>query len=379
MIILLFLNQMYAPQSLQDILFLMFYSSIAMLALMAGIYLGLRRSNAIAPSVNPPKALRQWTAAFFVTAAMSHVWWFVLGTYWLADDRLVRNIICILLDHITLVLLVMALLLRMLQDRQRKIWPWAATEVIVIGGAAWGIATHNDLGLDLMHTCQIGIIIIFIIYFVYMLVKYNRWLNENYADLDHKEVWQSLLFAVVLFIIYQIYATNPGDMSREYLSQVNTLIIIVFLLWRVETLQELEVKEEDEEKETTNAAIPTNIFTNIGTMLQTRCEATQLYLQHDLSLTQLGEAIGTNRTYLSQYFAQQGITYNAYVNRLRITHFEQLYRENVEAQRTFTAQQLALKCGFRSYSTFAAAFKQFNGQTVTSWMRCQALVSQNNK
>ena len=376
---LLFLNQMYAPQSLLDILFLMFYSSIAMLALMAGIYLGLRRSNAIAPSVNPPKALRQWTAAFFVTAAMSHVWWFVLGTYWLADDRLVRNIICILLDHITLVPLVMALLLRMLQDRQRKIWPWAATEVIVIGGAAWGIATHNELGLDLMHTCQIGIIIIFIIYFVYMLVKYNRWLNENYADLDHKEVWQSMLFAVVLFIIYQIYATNPGDMSREYLSQVNTLIIIVFLLWRVETLQELEVKEEDEEKETTNAAIPTNIYTNIGTMLQTRCEATQLYLQHDLSLTQLGKAIGTNRTYLSLYFAQQGITYNAYVNRLRITHFEQLYRENAEAHRMFTAQQLALKCGFRSYSTFAAAFKQFNGQTVTSWMRCQALDSQNNK
>ncbi len=370
---------MYAPQSLLDILFLMFYSGIAMLALMAGIYLGLRRSNAIAPSVNPPKALRQWTAAFFVTAAMSHVWWFVLGTYWLADDRLVRNIICILLDHITLVPLVMALLLRMLQDRQRKIWPWAATQVIVIGDAAWGIATHDGFGLDLMHTCQIGIIIIFIIYFVYMLVKYNRWLNENYADLDHKEVWQSLLFAVVLFIIYQIYATNPGDMSREYLSQMNTLIIIVFLLWRVETLQELEVKEEDEGKETTNATIPTNIYTNIGTMLQTRCEATQLYLQHDLSLTQLGEAIGTNRTYLSQYFAQQGITYNAYVNRLRITHFEQLYRENVEAHRTFTAQQLALECGFRSYSTFAAAFKQFNGQTVTSWMRCQALDSQNNK
>ena len=366
---------MYAPQSLQDIFFLMFYSGIAMLALMAGIYLGLRRCNAIAPSVNPPKALRQWTAAFFITAAMSHVWWFVLGTYWLADDRLVRNIICIMLDHITLVPLVMALLLRMLQDRKRKIWPWAATEVIVIGGAAVGIAAHNELGLDLMHTCQIGIIIIFIIYFAFALVKYNRWLNENYADLDHKEVWQSLLFAVVLFIIYQIYATNPGDMSREYQSQVNTLIIIVFLLWRVETLQELEVKEEEEE--TNNAAILTNIYTHIGAMLQTRCEATQLYLQHDLSLSQLGETIGTNRTYLSQYFAQQGITYNAYVNRLRIAHFERLYRENVEAHRTFTAQQLALKCGFRSYSTFAAAFKLFNGQTVTSWMRYQAPDSQN--
>ena len=365
---------MYAPQSLLDLLFLMLYSSIAMLALVAGIYLWLRRSNAIAPSINPPKALRQWTAAFFITAAMSHVWWYVLGIYWLADDRLTRNIICIMLDHITLVPLVMALLLRMLQDRQRKIWPWAATQVIIIGGAAVGIAAHNELGLDLMHTCQIGIIIIFIIYFAYALVKYSRWLKENYADLDHKEVWQSLLFAVILFLIYQAYSTNPGDMSREYLSQVNTLIIITFLLWRVETLQELEVKEEEE---TSYATIPTNISTNIGAMLQTQCEATQLYLQHDLTLAQLGETIGTNRTYLSQYFAQQGITYNAYVNRLRIAHFERLYRENVAAQRSFTAQQLARECGFRSYSTFAAAFKLFNGQTVTSWMRYQTPDSQN--
>ena len=120
---------MYAPQSLQDTLFLMFYSGIGMLALLASIYLGLRRSNAIEPSVNPPKALRQWTAVFFITAAMSHVWWYVFGIYWLAKDRLIRNIVCIMLDHITLVPLAMALLLRMLQDRQRKIWPWAVTRI----------------------------------------------------------------------------------------------------------------------------------------------------------------------------------------------------------------------------------------------------------
>lgn len=343
----------------------MFYSSIAMLALMAGIYLGLRRSNAIAPSVNPPKALRQWTAAFFVTAAMSHVWWFVLGTYWLADDRLVRNIICILLDHITLVLLVMALLLRMLQDRQRKIWPWAATEVIVIGGAAWGIATHNDLGLDLMHTCQIGIIIIFIIYFVYMLVKYNRWLNENYADLDHKEVWQSLLFAVVLFIIYQIYATNPGDMSREYLSQVNTLIIIVFLLWRVETLQTLESSVP----QTNTGALPMAIADHISTMLKERCEGKQLYLKHDLTLVELADAIETNRNYLSSYFAEQGTTYNNYINRLRIDHFISLYRETTEGNRSIAVLRLAERSGYKSYSTFSAAFKRITGLSETDWMK----------
>ena len=368
---------MYAPQSLHDILFLMLYGGVAMLAFAAGLYLWLRRSNAIAPDVTPPKALRRWTAAFFMTSALSHVWWYVLGIYWLADDRLTRNIICIMLDHITLVPLVMALLLRILQDRQHLIWPWVVPQVLVIVGAAVGVATHNDYGLDLMHNCQVVIIAVFVTYYIYVLVRYSRWLKENYADLEHKEVWQSLVFAVALFLIYQAYSTNPGDMPREYLSQINTLIILAFLLWRVETLQELEVKEEEEE--TSFAAIPSNSSTNIGALLQTRCEAAQLYLQHDLTLAQLGEAIGTNRTYLSQYFAQQGITYNAYVNRLRIDHFERLYHGNVAAQRSFTAQQLAHECGFRSYSTFASAFKLFKGQPVTSWMRCQTSDSQNNQ
>ena len=86
----------------------------------------------------------------------------------------------------------------------------------------------------------------------------------------------------------------------------------------------------------------------------------------------MAEAIGTNRTYLSAYFAQQGITYNAYINRLRIVHFEQLYREAVSNARAVTAQQLAHECGFSSYSTFATAFKLVNGQTVAAWMKGEA-------
>ena len=104
-------------------------------------------------------------------------------------------------------------------------------------------------------------------------------------------------------------------------------------------------------------------------MLEQHCEATQLYLQHDLTLQQLAIAIGSNRTYLSKYFAQQDITYNSYINRLRILHFMLLYRDSCASSRSVTATELALQSGFHSYSTFAAAFKHFNGQTVTTWMK----------
>ena len=70
--------------------------------------------------------------------------------------------------------------------------------------------------------------------------QYGRWLRDNYADLEHKEVWQSLVFALALLAVYLVYTSNSGELMREYLSQVISIVIIAFLVWRVETLQELE-------------------------------------------------------------------------------------------------------------------------------------------
>ena len=91
-------------------------------------------------------------------------------------------------------------------------------------------------------------------------------------------------------------------------------------------------------------------------------------MQNDLTLAQLANAIGTNRTYLSRHFAQQGISYNAYINSLRIRHFIRLYRKAAADGRAITARELSSESGYRSYSTFSATFKQIMGITVTAWM-----------
>ena len=49
-----------------------------------------------------------------------------------------------------------------------------------------------------------------------------------------------MVFIIVLLAVYMVYTSNAGELVREYLSQVITLVIIAFLLWRVETLQELD-------------------------------------------------------------------------------------------------------------------------------------------
>ena len=352
---------MYGQQSLQDFIFLMLYGGVALLAVVAALYLLFRRANAIAPNVTPPKALRRWTAAFFLAIALSHVWWYMLGAYWLTDDRLVRNITAIMLDHITLVPLVMAMLLSMLQDSHRPLLPWLLAQVPVVVAAAMGLANHSEFyGYNMVHYWQLAVITIFVAYYIHALLRYDHWLRENFADLEHKEVWQSLVFVVALFIFYEVYTTNAGELFKEYMAQILSIVIIAFLLWRVETLKKLDTNTDTE--------VDQIDLCHIGALLEQYCEATQLYLQHDLTLNQLAIALGTNRTYLSAYFSQCGTTYNAYINQMRIEHFERLYAKAIAISRPVTAQQLSIESGFRSYSTFSTAFKKIRGVTVSAWM-----------
>ncbi len=232
---------MYEYRGLHDIFFIALYCGVTSLAVVACLYLLFRRRNIIADDVRSSRRLRRWTAALMAAMAASHVWWYAIGVYWLADDRLVRNITDIMLDYATLVPLTMAVLLAMLQDRRRPLWPWLVAQSPVVVFAVVGIAQRStSYGYELTYYWQLVIIVGFVTYYVYALQQYGRWLRDNYADLEHKEVWQSLAFVVVLFVIYAVYTSNMGEMAREYLSQVISIVIIAFLLWRVETLQELK-------------------------------------------------------------------------------------------------------------------------------------------
>ncbi len=239
---------MYDYRGLQDVIFIVLYCVAAFFAVLAAVYLLWRRGNAFADDVWSSRVLRRWTAALMAAIVASHVWWYVIGIYWLADDWLVRTITVIMLDHVTLVPLVMALLLAMLQDRRRPLWPWLVAQSPVVVLAVVGIICRDwYLGYELAHLCQLTVVVAFVVYYIVALRQYGRWLLDNYADLERKEVWQSMMFVLALLVVYELYTTNAGEMAKEYLSQVITLVIIAFLVWRVETLQELETENNENE------------------------------------------------------------------------------------------------------------------------------------
>ena len=380
-------------QILEDVIFGMLYAVVTVLAALGCVYLLFRRGNAFAADVTPPLRLRRWAAAFLAVIALGHVW-YLPGTM-MADGEAVERWTLIggLLDCLLTIPVALVVMLCMLQDKRRPLWPvWLAMVPLVIMMGV-SIANHSGALLPWMQGYFVLAVIVFTVYMVREVRQYGRWLRDNYADLEHKEVWLSLLVLAVIMFLFVYYVTGYGSMTFEYIIQVSGLLLTGHLLWRVETLQDLNLPISSENivvadatpiddsdamdtmiatEETEEADTSLSVRNNIGPLLRQHCEEPQLYLQYDLTLTQLATLIGVNRSYLSKHFALQGITYNAYINDLRIRHFVSLCQERAAAHQPLPIQQLSLESGFRSYSTFNGAFKQVMHTTATEWLRLLA-------
>ena len=341
-----------------------------MASLIGCLYLLLTKGNAFANDVTPPTRLRRWAAAYFAVAFLEHILWLLFYRY-SGDIHSVFYVVICGLDCVTMMTTIAGTLLAMLQDRKRHFWPLILATIPYPTFLALNIV-YPDSHFSIMVFVYILLLYVFFtIYMVFAVKQYGRWLRDNYADLEHKEVWLSYML-IIVFTLFVFFYGLADNTIISYLVELIGLALFGLLLWRVETLQQLDVVATQDEAETPTEleeVAPSADSSGIGQLLERHCEDAQLYLQHDLSLSQLAQAIGTNHYYLSQYFSQQGLTYNAYINGLRIRHFINLYHEAVASQRSFTAQQLANESGFRSYSTFGVAFKQRMGQTVTVWMR----------
>ena len=356
---------------------MMFYSAVAMLSLIACCYLLFRRGNAIAPDITSPLRLRRCTAAFLCASVLSHLW-YIPSMYLTAfEDIKLVYLTGALFDFMTAFPLAIAIMFVMLQDRKRPLWPIAVMMAPIVAGMAVCTATRSDTIPMVLYVYYLLMIVGIIIYMVRATRQYGRWLRDNFADLEHKEVWQSLVVLAIILLSCVIYAFELHGTFFKYMAQMNEVVLVCFLVWRTETISDLSSSQPlflDTDKVSDaegmmDADISTTTQDNISLLLQRHCIDTQLYLQHDLTIHQLATAVGTNRYYLSQYFSRQGTTYNAYINELRIDHFISLYHHAVAAKEHFTVRSLAKNSGYRNYTTFSRSFNQRMGKNVTAWMQ----------
>lgn len=380
----------------QSILFFTLYGISGAVPLLAALYLLLRPCNVFSADIKPPMRLRRWAASFFVFSALTHVWWLLFFIFSRDQQSVVYQLI-ILTDCVLLLTTIAGTMLSMLQDRRRPVWPVMLAMLPFVLLTCAYMANPSNLLKQMVMIYLLLLSALFTVYMVFAIRRYDRWLNDNYADLEHKRVWLSQVVAFLCMLLFVLYVVAE-DMVLIYCLHIVDLVLIFLLLWRVETLPQLDAAPAEEAHtpqapdrlvSTASAesafvpdtmpimptqpeqplADPINIDVDqMEQLLKEHCEATRLYLENDLTLQMLAQAMGTNRSYLSQYFSRQGITYNTYINSLRINHFISRCRELSAAGQDIPIQQLALESGFGSYRTFSRAFLQRTGKSVTVWM-----------
>jgi AraC-like DNA-binding protein len=329
-----------------------------------------------------------------------------------SDAAVLWMLIGALLDCMLTMPLALVVMLCMLQDRKRPLWiAWLITAPLIILSAV-SVGMRSYALVQWMQGYFLLMAVGFTAYMVRAVRQYGRWLRDNYADLEHKEVWQSLLVLAVIMFLFVYYVTGYGSITYEFIVQVCGIAMVAYLLWRVETLQDLsfqpmadgDIALAEAQRAAAEAAeaaaeadddtldgdggrpqpaegLSEAVIQEIGKLLHDRCEGNKLYLQTDLTSVQLAQALGTNRTYLGMYFSSQGTTYNAYINTLRINYFIELFRQASAAAegQSIQAKHLANRSGYRSYRTFSVAFKQRTGQSVKDWIAEQESSLQSNK
>ena len=195
----------------------------------------------------------------------------------------------------------------------------------------------------------------------YVKMKHQlSYVRKNYSNIDDIDVsWlKPVFFFAIASQLSWLFASLYATVTTDIIYYVLTILLWLMVLRYSWNFCPVAVEQEQEQ--------PQNIHRNpssaiVEGVLERIVEEQQLYLVKNLTLTDLAEAMGTNRTYVSNYLSQvRGQTFYDYINQIRIEKKSvPLLREHPE----YTLDYVANESGFASISTFRRAFLKLTGKT----------------
>ncbi len=190
-------------------------------------------------------------------------------------------------------------------------------------------------------------------------IKYVR---DNFSNIDRIDVvWLKPVFAFAIvsqlaWLATSLYADVVADIFY-YISVILLWLMVLKYSWNFHPI-EMETAEKAPASQKPTSPI------NEGALEQV-VEEQRLYLNKNLTLADLAMALGTNRTYVSNYLSKtRGQTFYDYINEMRIIRMSiPLMREHPE----YKLEHIASESGFASMSTFRRAFTKLTGQVPSQF------------
>ena len=200
---------------------------------------------------------------------------------------------------------------------------------------------------------------------------YNKSIEAYYADTEGKKLtafqWFMYLFSAcsIASIIFNFIGRSSFDGSA-WMMAIPSLIFssLLFGLGFIGFRQSFTIDHFEQEESADEIILETALVRKQERPLVERIEEVvtkrQLYLRHNLKVSDVAKELGTNRLYVYTAINEEmGSSFSDYINKKRVNHAIHLMRTNPQ----MTMYEIADLSGFSSDKSFYRNFKNITGKS----------------
>lgn len=222
------------------------------------------------------------------------------------------------------------------------------------------VVTHSKILLtfSFVYTAILAIVVFVLI--VFISKRYDSYLKNNFSNIDNMTVrW----VRVVIYVFAAWYLAwgliiNQNNRWLDSAYYLFLIVIWIFIYWySIKHVTAFETQElfETPQEESVPSLGSESVYKRLGPGLELYMNKEQPWLTPTLTLQELAFTLGTNRTYLSEYFNKTlNTTFYDYLNSFRIKYACEL----LSSEPNLSIPTIGEKSGFNSLSTFRRAFEK---------------------
>lgn len=226
-----------------------------------------------------------------------------------------------------------------------------------------------------------------------LLVRYNRFIRNNYSNLERINLdwlYSVVVVFVICIVVWTIYLFNHNYYMKS-VYYIISLIAWIMLIARskkqievtfdtattrkchfattqgecsqlVEESAPIEESAAEEEIDSNTSQLTEQMKAQLNELMTVR----EIYLDSRLTLSDLAAELGTNRTYLSNYLNRElNVSFYDYVNSFRVKRACRM----IDSDPDVSVHDIVESCGFNSVSTFRRSFTREIGRTYGEYRK----------
>ena len=202
---------------------------------------------------------------------------------------------------------------------------------------------------------------------LYKGIAYSKAIRQNYSNLEDVDIsWMGYIF-VAFFICQHVWWAIADDLTAlgDTLYYILSLLCWHFTFCGINRLRPTRLPAPEP---IVNTATTQKRYSNIlAGRLEQLMDEDKLYLNPELTTSDITARLNTNRTYLSEYLSTElHTTFYDYINRLRI---ERSVIPMMKSHPDVSLEYIAIQSGFKSITTFRRAFRKITGVLPGEYMR----------